>query len=593
MRTVKLIQGTPEWHAHRASHFNASDAPAMMGCSPYKTRTQLLREMATGAAIEYDAATLQRFADGHRYEDLARPLAEQIIGEELYPSVGVAADSKFSASFDGLTLIEDIGFEHKSLNNDLRELVWLDDGSHLPLHYQVQMEHQAMVCGADRILFMASKWAGEELVEERHCWYTPNPELRARIVAGWAQLEADVAAYDPAQTPAAEPIAAGRAPDQMPALHIEVTGMVTASNLAEWQEKAIAVFQGINTDLVSDQDFADAEKTVKWCGDIEAQLKAAKQHALSQTGSIDQLLRTLDAIAEEARTTRLTLDKRVKVRKDERRSEIGNAARRAVQAHVLAINETLGAHTIPMPTTLVSDIGEAMKGKRSFDSMQEAVDAVAANAKVEASQAAERIRANIAILDGHAEHGFLFGDRVQLCATKAPEDLRNLVAARIAQHQQAEQQRLEAERARIRQEEEARAARLQQEKEAQAAREAAAVAAAAKPAPAPEPVAQPVAQPVAAPAPVQKPYVQAVADLLGEHPAAAAAEGKRIKLGEINELIGPLSISADGLRQLGFEPVSTERGAKLYAADQVPAICEQMINVLRAAANGERYPLAA
>lgn len=337
MKTVELIQGTPEWHAHRAAHFNASDAPAMMGCSPYKTRTQLVREFATGAAVEHDAATLQRFADGHRFEDLARPLAERIIGEELYPCVGV--EGKFSASFDGLTLLEDKAFEHKSLNDDLRLAMPLDGtDACLPLHYQVQMEHQAMVSGAERVLFMASKWAGDELVEERHCWYVPNPELRAKIVAGWAQFEADVAAYEPAAV--AVPPASGRAPEQLPALRIEVTGMVTASNLAEWKEQAIAVFQGISTELVSDQDFADAETTVKWCGNIEEQLKAAKQHALSQTESIDLLFRTIDDIAAEARAKRLDLEKLVKRRKDERRTEIGNTARRAVQQHVLAINET-------------------------------------------------------------------------------------------------------------------------------------------------------------------------------------------------------------------------------------------------------------
>ncbi|HFF6216649.1 YqaJ viral recombinase family protein [Stenotrophomonas maltophilia] len=568
MRTVNLIQGTPEWHAHRASHFNASDAPAMMGCSPYKTRSQLVREFATGATIEHDAATLQRFADGHRFEDLARPLAERIIGEELYPCVGV--DGKYSASFDGLTLLEDKAFEHKSLNDDLR-LAMPVDGTDacLPLHYQVQMEHQAMVSGAERVLFMASKWDGDELVEERHCWYTPNPELRAKIVAGWAQFEADVAAYEPA--PVAEPVAAGRAPDQMPALRIEVTGMVTASNLAEWKEQAIAVFQGISTELITDQDFADAEKTVKWCGDIEDQLKAAKQHALSQTQSIDQLFKTIDAIAEEARSKRLALEKRVKTRKDERRSEIGNAARRAVQQHVLAINETLGEHAIPMPAALIADIGDAMKGKRSFASMQEAVDAVAANAKVDASQSAERIRANIRVMEMEVgTHAALFHDRVQLCSTKSAEDLRNLIAARIAQHQLAEQARLDAEREQIRKQEEERARER--------------VVAAAQPTAAQEP--KPEAKP--------QPAVQAGPDPVAtEDRAPWVAEGKRLKLGEIVDLIAPLKIDADGLRRLGFDPVATERGAKLYAADQVPAILAAAIRVLQSAANGQSYPLAA
>lgn len=552
MKTVELIQGTAEWHAHRAQHFNASDAPAMMGCSPYKTRGQLLREFATGAAIEHDAATLQRFADGHRFEDLARPLAEQIMGEELYPCVGV--DGKYSASFDGLTLLEDKAFEHKSLNDDLRRAMPLDGtDACLPLHYQVQMEHQAMVSGAERVLFMASKWNGDELVEERHCWYTPNPELRAKIVAGWAQFDADVMAYDPA--PVAEPVATGRAPDQMPALRIEVTGMVTASNLAEWKEQAISVFQGISTELVSDQDFADAEKTVKWCGDIEDQLKAAKQHALSQTQSIDLLFKTIDAIAEEARSKRLALEKRVKTRKEERRTEIGNAARLAVQQHVLAINETLGEHAIPVPSTLIADIGEAMKGKRSFASMQDAVDAVATNAKITASQAADRIRANIAILAEHPDCATLFADRVQLCASKAPEDLRNLVAARISEHQQAEQVRLHSQREQIR-----------KEKEARAQKAAATVQQ-------PEPVA---AAPAAAP-------VRTAPTAVASDPAPTAAPRGvvKIKLGQIVDLIAPLKIDAEGLRQLGFAPVSTERGSKLYDASQIDAMRGAMIRHLQ------------
>ena len=108
MQTVNLIQGSPQWHEHRRNHFNASDAPAMMGESSYKTRTQLLHELKTGITPEVDAATQRRFDDGHRVEALARPIAEGIIGEELYPCVGV--EGKLSASFDGLTMDERINF---------------------------------------------------------------------------------------------------------------------------------------------------------------------------------------------------------------------------------------------------------------------------------------------------------------------------------------------------------------------------------------------------------------------------------------------------------------------------------------------------
>ena len=75
MQIVNLIQGSQEWHAHRAQHFNASDAPAMMACSSYKTRAELIKELATGIGQEVDAATQRRFDAGHQFEALARPLA--------------------------------------------------------------------------------------------------------------------------------------------------------------------------------------------------------------------------------------------------------------------------------------------------------------------------------------------------------------------------------------------------------------------------------------------------------------------------------------------------------------------------------------
>lgn len=439
MKTISLLQNSPEWHAHRAQHWNASEAPAMLGLSSYKTRSQLVREIATGVTPDHDEGTLQRFADGHRYEALARPLAEEIIGEELYPCVGV--EGRYSASFDGLTLMEDQVFEHKSLNDTLRAvMVEGCTGADLPEEYRVQMEQQLMVSGAGRVLFMASKWKGDELVEERHTWYLPDLALRERIIAGWIQFEADVCAYLPEAQ--AVPLPAGRSPDQLPALHIEVTGMVTASNLAEFKERAIAVFQGISTDLQTDTDFANAEQTVKWCGDIEDRLKAAKEHALSQTQSIDALFKAIDAISEEARAKRLQLDKLVKGRKESIRGEIVERGRKAVVAHYETTNATLGAHALSLPVGLVVELGASIKGKKTVASLNEAVDSAVANFKIAASQRAEQVRANIHAFEMEVgDYGTLFPDRVTLCATKAPEDLRNLIVTRIAQHKEAEQAR--------------------------------------------------------------------------------------------------------------------------------------------------------
>lgn len=573
MKILTLIQGTPEWHAHRATHFNASDAPAMLGVSPYKTRAQLVREVATGVSAEIDEATQRRFDDGHRYEALARPLAEEIVGEDLFPCVG--EDGKFSASFDGLTMLGHVAFEHKSLNDTLRAAMpapGLNQGVTLPEVYRVQMEHQCMVSGAERVLFMASKWNGDELVEERHCCYTTDPELRARLVAGWEQFEADVAAYQPEAASAVS--ATGRAPNQLPALRVEVTGMVTASNLAEFKANALAVLEGINRDLRTDEDFANAAETVKWCEGVEEKLALTKEQVLSQTADIAAVFQTMDEVSAETRRIRLELDKLVKTEKERRRSDIVAEAVRGVREHYEGINATLGLHAISVPPAIQAVIGEAIKGKKTLASIRDAANTAAATAKIEASQRADRVRANIAVLSEYPDYAHLFADRVQLCATKDADDLRNLAAARINEHREAEERRREADRERIRQEEANKLRREQEEAAAQADRERAAAA--------PQP---PVEASQAPAAPSIEDDLRAMEDPLPFEAAPASAPRRTVKLGDINARIAPLSITADGLAQLGFRPVGTERSAKLYAESDLIAIYRAMYSVIQSAAN--------
>lgn len=438
MQIHNLIQGTPEWLEHRATHFNASDAPAMMGCSPYKTRTQLLQELHTGVAPDVDAATQRLFDDGHRFEALARPLAEEIIGEDIYPVVG--SEGKLSASFDGLTMDYKAGFEHKTLNQQLSDVLHADcKGFELPLHYRVQMEQQCLVSGAKRILFMATKWEGEPgsetLVEQKSCWYYPDEKLRAEIVAGWAQLEKDLQAYAPA---AADVKPEGRAPEALPALLVEISGQVTNTNLPAFKEQALALFSKINRDLKTDEDFANAEQTVKWCSEAEARLAAAKQHALAQTANIDELFRTIDDISAEARRVRLDLDKLVKARKDAIRGEIKQRGVAALAEHISSLNTQLGKAYM---TVVPADFESAMKGKKTVASLNDAVDTVLAKAKIEANAIAGNIQINLNYLREHAaEFKALFPDTGTI-VLKAHDDLVALVKARIAEHKEAEAQR--------------------------------------------------------------------------------------------------------------------------------------------------------
>lgn len=433
-----LIQGSPEWLAYRATKFNASDAPAMMGASSYTTRTELLTRMKTGLTAEVDAGTQRRFDDGHRFEALARPLAEKIIGQDLYPVTG--SDGKYSASFDGLTMLEDIAFEHKSLNDTLRSAMFEGcTGDNLPIEYRIQMEQQCFVSGAGRVLFMASKWIGDELVEERHCWYESNDKLAQEIKQGWAQFEQDLAEHQPEQV--ATPLPIGKAPDALPALRIEVTGMVTASNLDAFKQHALSVFAGINKELSTDQDFANAEKTVKWCGEVETRLVAAKEHALSQTASIDELFKAIDDISAEARRVRLELDKLVKARKEAIRGEIVAEGVAKFAQHFRELNERIGK---PLMPSCQPDFNGAIKGKRTVKSLRDAVNTELARVKIETSAIADKITINLRILSEHDDVSFLFSDLNSL-VHKDAEDLRAVIKSRISEHEQKESARIQAE----------------------------------------------------------------------------------------------------------------------------------------------------
>lgn len=463
MITHSLTQGSPEWLAYRAAHFNASDAPAMLGISPYKTRSQLMHEMATGMAQEVDSATQRRFDAGHRFEALARPLAEKIIGEELFPVTG--SEGKLSASFDGLTMMEDVCWEHKTINAALRAVVRPLD---LPEHYRAQMEQQLMISSAGKCLFTATSWADDGvLIEAMSIWYSPHQDMRDRIINGWTQFAADLAAYVPAEV---IPAAIATPAMGLPALSIQVNGSVSLiSNLDRFGAELNAFVGKIDMQPTDDQGFADAEAACKTLQQAQDALESAEASALAQTASIDDMRRAVKLYADTARTARLALEKMVKSRKESIRAEIAAMAREAFAAHVDALNNRLKRVSLH---PIATDFPGVMKGKKLLSNIRDAVDTELARAKIEASAMADKFEINLNSLSELAkDHKFLFADFAQLVG-KANDDLVALIRMRIADHQEAEAKRIDAERQRIQQEEHAKAeAKIHAELEAKASAE--------------------------------------------------------------------------------------------------------------------------
>ena len=408
-------------------------------------------------------------------------------------------------------------------------------------------------------------------------WYESCPKLRAALIAGWKQFGSDVAAYQHVETVAA-PVADSI--EELPALSVSLVGQVTSSNLATFKETVLARIQAINTTLVTDADFVNADKMVKFLDDGEKRLELVKSQALSQTATIDELFRTIDGLKAEMRSKRLTLDKLVKSEKENRKSEIVTKANAEFAAHIQALDARIGMR-LPMASP---QLAESIKGLKSLDSMRDKVSVALANAKIEANAIADRIEANRKTVEDMS----LFPDFAQVCA-KAPEDFAALVAMRISQRQA----RLDAEREKIRAEEQAKAQReaaaeAKRIADAKLAEEHAAAVAEIRKIDAERKEAQEAAAKSEAERIAALPTVVEVEPHHIEQPRAMVepiATGKTIKLGEICLRLG-FTITADFLASLGFDPVATEKNAKLYQEASFPVICRALQRHINDVATG-------
>ena len=473
MIVINEIQGSSGWLKAREGCFNASELSAAAGVSKYTSRAALLKQKATGIAPEVDNFKQTLFNKGHAAEASARVIAEEIVGADLSPTTGMVEidGMKILASFDGITFDGEVVFEHKLWSDDLAAQV---ERGVLEPHYQLQIEQQMMVSGAKQCLFMTSDGTESKM---KYCWI-PAPESFDHILTIWRQFDIDLKNYVPAAVevkPQAEAIKA------LPAVFVQATGMVTASNLAEFKEAATSFIAAIKTELVSDQDFADAESTVKFCKEAETNLEATKASVLAQMSTVDEVVRTLDHIKKQLADKRLMLDKLVKSEKEQRKGAIVTKADKDFTEYAMQLEVEIKPIGLNRATVSAARMGfaDAIKGLKSLASMQEKVDNALRDAKFAVDQEAADIRKKLAwCKENAAGQSALFPDLQSLMVL--PMDAFALtITSRIEKQKADEAARLEAETARIRAEEEAKAtakaeAILAAERAKQAAEEAAA-----------------------------------------------------------------------------------------------------------------------
>ena len=518
-----LVQGTAEWHEHRAKHFNASDAAAMLGIGKYKTRSQLLRERATGVIPEFSAATQALFDRGHEIEAIARTFAEEYldvpIGESLEPLVfsEVVEGIPLSASLDGHW--NGVNWECKTLNAELAAAL---AGGRIPEHYCPQLEQGLMLSGADKCLFTASDGTRENTF---HVWYYGDSKLRATIIAGWKQFAEDIANYRH-DGDAIQAVAASH--ENLPTITIQAFGAIDIrDNLAAFGDALTAYLDRLPVKPETDDDFATLEDAVKRLKAAEEAIDAAENGALAQASSIDEMRRQAEKWRGMARTNRLMFEKLVKSEKENRKATLVTAARDSLHAHLKMLNERAFGY---MPA-VIGDWQGVIKGLKTLSSIKDKLDAELARAKIEATMFADLIHDNHLMLhEGDQDWMFLFPDFRQMC-TLDSASFAAVLHGRIAEHKA----KLEAVREKARAEEQAKA-RAEADAKAQ---------------------------------PLVNRLESIGAKVVNANPPDY---GATINLGEISRRLG-FNVTEKFLSTIGIPPDGHEKNANLYHESRFPLIC--------------------
>lgn len=622
MNQHDVIQGSPEWLDLRSKFFTASEAPAMMGVSKYMTRDALLSQKATGHAPDVSREKQALFDRGHETEALARVILEEKIGEELYPIT--ATKDNLLASFDGVTMDETKGYEHKLWNTDLVGKLWADE---IDPHYYWQLEQQIYVGGLDMVYFVVSDGTREHFMVYE---YRAVPGRIEQLLAGWKQFAEDLANYKHVEV---MPAAVAAVQPSLPAVVVQTNGAITvSSNLPKFALALQAYIRTIPAKPSTDQEFADAEAACAALKKAEAALVAAEDGALSSMADVEDMRRVVAELHKMARDTRLATEKLVAARKEAIRFEIRDEGIAAFVAHIATLNEAIGRAYMPVIET---DFPTAIKNKRTVESLRAAVNQELARAKIAANETAARIQINMSYLrENAADFTALFPDTATI-VTKAADDLKSLVTARIAEHKAAEAKKEAAivhranciarinviknflGQAQAKTTSGEVSALIEQctatdmdgfaehEAEAMAAKAATikamqAISIAlfnaeqrqADVAKATAPIAEPVAAPAAAPAaPVlmhgSLPVTRAQFETTYPVKAAPAVSSPpstppTLRLGQISERLG-FAVTGELVKSLGFEPSATDKRAILFHESEFAPICRALIQHIEAA----------
>jgi len=133
-----MQQGSQEWLALRKTKITGTDAPVILGCSPYSSAYELWhlkKGLLPEKAVNY--AMMQ----GKNAEEQIRADFCHELGIEFFPDIVTPKDGFIMASLDGINFTKDMILEIKCCKKEYFDQV--KEGN-IPPHFYAQIQHQLM-----------------------------------------------------------------------------------------------------------------------------------------------------------------------------------------------------------------------------------------------------------------------------------------------------------------------------------------------------------------------------------------------------------------------------------------------------------------
>jgi putative phage-type endonuclease len=180
---VQMEQQTKSWAQFRRTRLGSSDAPVVMGVSPYSTPYKLWLEKS--GKVELVRKSNYAIEIGNRFEAVARARYEIKTDLELPAAVLVHPRYPFiMASLDGYNKQASVVLEIKCFTSKTN--FEIAKSGRVPEWYYPQLQHQLLVSGAKEVHFFCCQIAkvglNEQVVDDALVVVQPDPEYQKQLL---------------------------------------------------------------------------------------------------------------------------------------------------------------------------------------------------------------------------------------------------------------------------------------------------------------------------------------------------------------------------------------------------------------------------